>query len=59
MKMDNKLRMIKIKQAYNRKTDKELAEELGVNISQIYRWKRNGFHGKVNKILDFLLTDCI
>ena len=55
--MDSKLRICRIKNAMNCRTDKQLSEKLGVNRTQIYRWKTNGFHGKVNKILDFLLTE--
>lgn len=44
----------KIKKALNLKTNRELANILGVNESQITRWSKTGFHKSTEALLNLL-----
>lgn len=47
----------RIKKALNLRTNRELAEALGVHESQIVRWNKNGFHRSVGRLIDLLLDE--
>ena len=56
MPMDNAKRMDRIRRLLGCSTDSELAEKLGTNQPQVSRWRKTGFYGSTQGLVDALLA---